>query len=146
MSIKRPQIKGRVWLPLPYATLSVALSGLTASTQPLTEKEALTAVGATKQYSKRWGRFRPLFIPCDNLPSAWIVIWLHPSNRPPGEVFDRMVCCLVWRDDTNVVRLNSVSWITMRQYVNRVSDGWDRAVAEPDNLVLYRPGGGKLVA
>ena len=139
MSTKRPQIKSRVILPLPFKTFSVTLSDLTASTQPLTDEVALRAVGDTNQYSRRWGRFSPLFIPCGNLLNARVVIWIHPSNCAPGKVFDRMVCCLVWRDSTNVVRLSSVSWIVMRQHVDCCSDGWDGAIAEPANLVLSRP-------
>jgi len=140
------QVKGRVTHALPFPTLSVTLTPLLGPSAPLSDEDALAALSETEQFPKRWARFAPLFIPCGNLSNVRVVVWVQPTNRPPGEVFDRMVCCLVWRDGQGTVHLNSTCWIVMRHHVDLESNGWDGAVAEPDCLLLSRPTGRRLVA
>jgi len=134
---KRTHIKGRMNLPLSYKDLSITVLDL-VSALPLTRKKALEAVSATDQYPKRWNHFRPLFLPCGTVPTIWAVIWLLPSERPPAKEYDRMVCCLVWRDAPDSIRLNSVYWRVSRQCVDHTTNGWDTADLGPDDLVLSR--------
>lgn len=137
MSTKNPQVVSSIILPLPYVSFGLDSSELLKPAAPLTATEVVDLLGTIKEYPERWHQFPTLYLPCENLPSAWLTMWVHPSSQP-HVAFDKIIYCLWWRDRLNQVHYNSVAtWLN--RSCSKVNQTWSRLVAKEDALALYRP-------
>ena len=143
MSLRRPHIKPRISLPMPFASFGLHLAQVVDATGELLLEDVLAVLRGSDSFVNHWGRFSPRFLHCENLKNVWVVTWIQSSGRPMGKVFDRQVYCMVWRDDSGIIQKRAVGHIQMRKFGG---SPWDSLRAEPNHLVLTRPSPVRFVA